>query len=208
VSTCISRHGEYSDHTPDADYRCTRCHVLDEDALINELVRLRQEVRDDSIEMRAATRSIEEATAIMRIGKAEIDRLSALVATCSCGTSPETYDGPQADCPAHGAIRALAEVTSERDEARAEAERQRANALGACDAADNAIRIARDMSAGDHDLLEQWRVVYDAGGNFPYIWQAGLDADEVQKSLREASEYYPNARAQFRTVSRWREVES
>jgi hypothetical protein len=29
-------HGEYSDHILDGDYTCTRCNVLDEDALIDE----------------------------------------------------------------------------------------------------------------------------------------------------------------------------
>ena len=43
MSTCISEHGEYSDHTLDDSYVCSRCHVLDEDAAIEELKRLRQE---------------------------------------------------------------------------------------------------------------------------------------------------------------------
>ncbi len=37
MSTCISRQGEFSDHTPDTDYVCTRCGALDEDGLIAEL---------------------------------------------------------------------------------------------------------------------------------------------------------------------------
>jgi hypothetical protein len=41
MSTCVSRHGEYGAHTPDADYVCARCFALDEDALIAELHRLR-----------------------------------------------------------------------------------------------------------------------------------------------------------------------
>lgn len=36
MSTCISRHGEYGEHIPDADYTCTRCAALDEVALIAE----------------------------------------------------------------------------------------------------------------------------------------------------------------------------
>ena len=43
MSTCISRHGEYSSHTPDADYVCTLCFVLDEDGLIAELTKARAE---------------------------------------------------------------------------------------------------------------------------------------------------------------------
>lgn len=37
MSTCISREGEYSDHTPDKDYYCTRCYVLDEPALLDRV---------------------------------------------------------------------------------------------------------------------------------------------------------------------------
>lgn len=44
MSTCISSHGEYSAHKLDASYVCTRCHVLDEDALIAELERARAEI--------------------------------------------------------------------------------------------------------------------------------------------------------------------
>lgn len=43
MSACISRHGEYSEHTPDGEYTCQRCLVLDEDALRAELRRLRAE---------------------------------------------------------------------------------------------------------------------------------------------------------------------
>jgi hypothetical protein len=42
MSTCISPHGEYGSHFPDDDYTCTRCDVLDEDALRHELLRLRK----------------------------------------------------------------------------------------------------------------------------------------------------------------------
>lgn len=37
MSTCISKHGEFGFHTPDADHVCTLCGVLDEDGLIAEL---------------------------------------------------------------------------------------------------------------------------------------------------------------------------
>ena len=46
---------------------------------------------------------------------AELSRLRALVVACSCGTSRETYEGPEADCPVHGAIRAYNEARAERD---------------------------------------------------------------------------------------------
>lgn len=41
MSTCISRHGEYSEHTLDDEFTCTLCGVLDEDALRAELRDLR-----------------------------------------------------------------------------------------------------------------------------------------------------------------------
>jgi hypothetical protein len=47
-----------------------------------------------------------------------VARLRDLTATCSCSPNPETYEGPEADCPIHGAIRAL-------NKAMAEAERLR-----------------------------------------------------------------------------------
>jgi hypothetical protein len=51
--------------------------------------------------------------------EAQVAQLTALTSTCSCGTSPETYDGPQADCPVHGAIRALNEAQAELRDTRA-----------------------------------------------------------------------------------------
>lgn len=43
MSTCISKHGEYSEHEPNSDYVCGLCGVLDEDALIKELIEVRAE---------------------------------------------------------------------------------------------------------------------------------------------------------------------
>lgn len=44
MSKCISRHGEFSEHTLDANHVCTLCLVLDEDALIEELRQARESV--------------------------------------------------------------------------------------------------------------------------------------------------------------------
>jgi hypothetical protein len=41
MSACISSHGEFSSHTPDERHECTRCHVLNEDALRAELATIR-----------------------------------------------------------------------------------------------------------------------------------------------------------------------
>ena len=51
MSTCISGHGEWSDHTPDAEYTCTRCGVLDEPGLTAELRRLREELDEARAEI-------------------------------------------------------------------------------------------------------------------------------------------------------------
>jgi len=44
MSTCISSEGEYSDHTLDDAYMCTRCFALDEDSMTRELLYLRAKV--------------------------------------------------------------------------------------------------------------------------------------------------------------------
>lgn len=43
MSTCISSHGEFGEHTLDDLHTCTRCHVLDEDALRAELAAVKWE---------------------------------------------------------------------------------------------------------------------------------------------------------------------
>lgn len=44
MSTCISRHGEYGEHILDDQHTCTRCSVLDEDALRGAQAHLRAEL--------------------------------------------------------------------------------------------------------------------------------------------------------------------
>jgi hypothetical protein len=46
VSTCISRHGEWSDHLPDQEFTCTRCGALDEEGVRGEVERLTRECLD------------------------------------------------------------------------------------------------------------------------------------------------------------------
>ena len=48
MSTCISRHGEYSNHIPDGRFGCTRCGVFDEYAVLAEVDALRAE-RDEAL---------------------------------------------------------------------------------------------------------------------------------------------------------------
>jgi hypothetical protein len=60
MSTCISRHGEYSSHELDDTFVCARCAMLDEDAIVAELQRLRQ-LKGAHMEMiRGANEKIEE----------------------------------------------------------------------------------------------------------------------------------------------------
>lgn len=54
MSTCISRHGEWSDHILDDAYTCTRCLVLDEDALVDELRQARSRLAEVEAERDAA----------------------------------------------------------------------------------------------------------------------------------------------------------
>lgn len=74
MSTCISRHGEYSDHTLDDEYECTRCHVLDEDALQAELHNVTRE-RDQA---RAELERLHGANVLIQCDDpdhAEVERL-------------------------------------------------------------------------------------------------------------------------------------
>jgi len=48
-----------------------------------------------------------------------INELEGLVATCSCSTGSQ-YEGPEADCPVHGAVRALNEVAAENQKLRSQ----------------------------------------------------------------------------------------
>lgn len=47
--------------------------------------------------------------------------LEELRASCTCGDTYLTYEGPQIDCPSHGAVRALQDLRRELQEAREQA---------------------------------------------------------------------------------------
>lgn len=50
---------------------------------------------------------------------AEVERLRELTQTCTCyDGNPDNYEGPQADCAVHGAIRAFNEASREIDQLR------------------------------------------------------------------------------------------
>jgi hypothetical protein len=63
---------------------------------------------------------------------AERDALTALTAECSCATTYATYEGPEPDCPVHGAVRAFNEASAENARLRA--------ALAVADAREQAVR--------------------------------------------------------------------
>lgn len=60
MSTCISRQGEFGDHILDDDYTCTRCLVLDEDALVDELRQARARLAEVEAERDALQRQRDE----------------------------------------------------------------------------------------------------------------------------------------------------
>ena len=77
MSTCISREGEYSDHTPDKDYYCTRCYVLDEPALLDRVRELvaERDALDAAFDRDLPWRYTE---AVARANGAEAERDAAL----------------------------------------------------------------------------------------------------------------------------------
>jgi hypothetical protein len=60
MSTCISPAGEYSDHVLDDAYTCTRCLVLDEDALVAELRQARARLAEVEAERDDAMAGVRE----------------------------------------------------------------------------------------------------------------------------------------------------
>ena len=44
-----------------------------------------------------------------------VETIATVAAYCLCGTAPMYYEGPAPDCPVHGAVRALNELTREAD---------------------------------------------------------------------------------------------
>lgn len=77
MSTCISRHGEYSDHILDDDFICTRCTVLDEDALIEDRNRLRRERDEWRAEVDRLNQQLHRWNTNLTNAKAEVERLDA-----------------------------------------------------------------------------------------------------------------------------------
>lgn len=78
MSICISRHGEYNEHTLGPDYECETCGALDMSAALAEVARTRSALRAvlsacDSYEATQASYRIEMGQReIIRVVRAEI----------------------------------------------------------------------------------------------------------------------------------------
>jgi hypothetical protein len=97
--------------------------------LLAEVERLREQnvcLREHVLETVAGWTA---ASAERDEARAEVERLRELTGTCSCGTSPMTYEGPEPDCAVHGAVRAFNEASAEVERLRAELKAIKGNRL-------------------------------------------------------------------------------
>ena len=78
MSACISRHGEYSEHTPDAEWTCTRCWDVDTAGLRAEVDRL-------TTELATAHTAWDEWKASSRAGHAHASDMAAEVVRLRAG---------------------------------------------------------------------------------------------------------------------------
>lgn len=113
----------------------------------------------------------------------EVEQLRALVATCSCATGP-AFEGPQADCPVHGAVRAFNEASRELVEARAEIEEDRRRRAAEAEAQRqkpdvvDALTVRARQAGAERDamrpVVEKVRAWREAR---PGPWTGGTDAE-------------------------------
>lgn len=67
-----------------------------------------------------------QAEAALAAANAENERLRVQLTTeCSCGKTYATYEGPEPDCPVHGAVRAFNEASAENERLREQITAQR-----------------------------------------------------------------------------------
>lgn len=79
MSTCISRHGEFGEHTLDDSHTCTRCYVLDEEALRAALAAVEQDRDKLSDELTVVRR--ERAWLLQLVGYDELQEFRLLAQT-------------------------------------------------------------------------------------------------------------------------------
>ncbi len=146
MSACISKHGELGSHTPDTEYVCTRCGVLDEDGLIAELRNARARIAEPTT-VSTATWTYPDGTTVPVpvVHRSPTADASVVRIIVENRTATFTPTGP----PFYSVEERAAM------EARiAELERQRAEVLALCDEADSS---PRDDFRGD----EIWAVDTD-----------------------------------------------
>lgn len=118
--------------------------------------------------------------------RAEVERLRALTETCTCPGHPN-YDGPQADCAVHGAIRALGEAVREEQRLRAElaeAEDAMADYAAAVDNERARVLAEVDSVLRDAARFEAWLSDLKAGGWITPI--RPIDRAHIAQYLRDA----------------------
>ena len=78
MSACISKHGEYSSHSPKENYYCKLCGDLDEDALRNELESLRTQLAEVTARLAECDDALRTAGIEHPLGAAGIRDLAAI----------------------------------------------------------------------------------------------------------------------------------
>ena len=166
MSTCISHHGEFSSHEPNADYTCTLCGVLDEDALIFELQQARAELASltgerDLLALQASSGEVEidQLRADVEHVRAERDQLGQdYVRVMTERDAAVAALDPTVIAAERAEVQALrAEVVALRRDRKWEADRANEAARLSADARDRADDLARQIEK----LKEKLAIVED-----------------------------------------------
>jgi hypothetical protein len=114
------RHEAYKlEHAHENAFACCSAHASADDVpdLLAEIKRLqddnemvREILGEEAAGLTSAWDAAKSWNARAETAEAEVKRLTE---TCTCGTPGVDYEGPQADCSVHGAIRGFAEASAE-----------------------------------------------------------------------------------------------
>jgi hypothetical protein len=99
MSACISKHGEFGEHLPGDEFTCTRCYVLDEDALRAEVEAVAASLSERDRALTACNNDLNRALGLLRTAEAEVGRLENNLSDLLCDLtggrlSKTTYDVP------------------------------------------------------------------------------------------------------------------